>query len=41
MKIGRKCEYLVYYDKIFIKGNFEIIMDYFKKGDLQSCLNKG
>jgi hypothetical protein len=34
MKIGRKCEYLVHYDKIFIEGDFEIIiMDYFEKGD--------
>jgi serine/threonine protein kinase len=42
MEIGRKCEYLVHYDKIFVEGNFEIIiMDYFKKGDLQSYLNKG
>jgi serine/threonine protein kinase len=41
MEIGRKCEYLVYYDKIFIEGDFEIIiMDYFEKGDLQSYLNK-
>jgi serine/threonine protein kinase len=42
MEIGRKCEYLVHYDKIFIEGNLEIIiMDYFEKGDLQSYLNKG
>jgi hypothetical protein len=42
MEIGRKCEYLVHYDKIFIEGDFEIIiMDYFEKGDLQSYLNKG
>jgi serine/threonine protein kinase len=41
MKIGRKCEYLVHYDKIFVEGDFEIIiMDYFEKGDLQSYLNK-
>jgi hypothetical protein len=33
---------LVHYDKIFIEGDFEIIiMDYFEKGDLQSYLNKG
>jgi serine/threonine protein kinase len=42
MEIGRKCEYLVHYDKIFVEGDFEIIiMDYFEKGDLQSYLNKG
>jgi hypothetical protein len=42
MEIGRKCEYLVHYDKMFIEGDFEIIiMDYFEKGDLQSYLNKG
>jgi serine/threonine protein kinase len=42
MEIGRKCEYLVHYDKIFIEGDFEIIiMDYFEKGDLQSYLKKG
>jgi serine/threonine protein kinase len=42
MEIGRKCEYLVNYDEIFIEGNFEIIiMDYFEKGDLQYFLNKG
>jgi hypothetical protein len=41
MGIGRKCEYLIYYDKIFVEGDFEIIMDYFEKGDLQSYLNKG
>jgi serine/threonine protein kinase len=41
MEIGRKCEYLVHYDKIFIEGDFEIIiMDYFEKGDLQNHLNK-
>jgi hypothetical protein len=42
MEIGRKCEYLVHYDRIFVEGDFEIIiMDYFEKGDLQSYLNKG
>jgi serine/threonine protein kinase len=42
MEIGRKCEYLVHYDKIFVEGDFEIIiMDYFEKGDLQNYLNKG
>jgi hypothetical protein len=42
MEIGRKCEYLVHYDKIFVEEDFEIIiMDYFEKGDLQSYLNKG
>jgi serine/threonine protein kinase len=42
MEFGRKCEYLVYYDKIFVDGDFEImIIDYFEKGDLQSYLNKG
>jgi serine/threonine protein kinase len=42
MEIGRKCEYLVHYDKIFTEGDFKIIiMDYFEKGDLQSYLNKG
>jgi serine/threonine protein kinase len=42
MEIGRKCEYLVHYDKIFVEGDFEIIiMDYFEKGDLRSYLNKG
>jgi serine/threonine protein kinase len=42
MEIGRKCEYLVHYDKIFVEGDFDIIiMDYFEKGDLQSYLNKG
>jgi serine/threonine protein kinase len=42
MEIGTKCEYLVHYDKIFVEGDFEvIIMDYFEKGDLQSFLNKG
>jgi serine/threonine protein kinase len=41
MEIGRKCEYLVHYDNIFVEGDFEIIiMDYFEKGDLQSYLNK-
>jgi hypothetical protein len=41
MEIGRKCEYLVHYDKIFVKENFEIIiMDYFEKGDLQNYLSK-
>jgi serine/threonine protein kinase len=41
MEIGRTCEYLVHYDKIFVEGDFEIIiMDYFEKGDLQSYLNK-
>jgi serine/threonine protein kinase len=41
MEIGRKCKYLVHYDKIFVEGDFEIIiMDYFEKGDLQSYLNK-
>jgi serine/threonine protein kinase len=42
MEIGKSCEYLVHYNKIFVEGDFEIIiMDYFKKGDLQSYLNKG
>jgi serine/threonine protein kinase len=40
MEIGRKCEYLVYYDKIFVEGDFEIIIDYFEKGDIQSYLNE-
>jgi serine/threonine protein kinase len=41
-EIGRKCEYLVHYDKIFVEGDCEIIiMDYFEKGDLQNYLNKG
>jgi serine/threonine protein kinase len=41
MEIGRKCEYLVHYDKIFVERDFEIIiMDYFERGDLQSYLNK-
>jgi hypothetical protein len=34
-----ECEYLVHYDKIFV--DFEIIMDYFKKRDLQDYLNNG
>jgi serine/threonine protein kinase len=42
MEIGKKYKYLVHYDKIFVEGDFEIIiMDYFEKGDLQSYLNKG
>jgi hypothetical protein len=42
MEIGRKCEYLVHYDKIFAEGDLEIIvMDYFEKGDLQNYLNRG
>jgi hypothetical protein len=33
MEIRRKCEYLVHYDKMFVEGDFEIIiMDYFEKG---------
>jgi serine/threonine protein kinase len=42
MEIGRKCEYLVHYDKIFVEEILEIIiMDHFEKGDLQSYLNRG
>jgi serine/threonine protein kinase len=42
IEIGRKCENLVHYDKIFVEGDFEIIiMYYFEKGDLQKYLNKG
>jgi hypothetical protein len=29
MEIGRKCEYLAHYDKIFVEGDFEIKLNKF------------